>query len=497
VEPGGAAAAEPSARLRGAREAFKGSIMATKVHMEALSPTMEEGQVVRWLKSEGDEVKEGDILAEIETDKATMELVARGSGVLRKQLLKEGGTAPVGAVIGVIAAPDEDISELLKEAPAGAEGPTHEAPSPAPAAGPPEETRGVQQVGRAAADLAGADKTEREQAATGVQAAVESPDRRPTPAPPGTEQARIAGGRVEPVEVPPDGRVKASPLARRLAAEAGLELGAVRGTGPGGRITKRDIESALAAAPPAAVEAPPLARPAAGVPPVPEVEEVPASQMRKTIAKRLVTSIGPVPTFYLTIEVDAGRLLETRERVNARLAAAGDKASINDFIIKATAEALRRHPEVNASWGEGVIRRYGRVHVGVAVAVEDGLITPVVRDADLKGVAQIAREVRDLAARARQKKLMPEEYTGATFSVSNLGMFGIVEFTAIINPPESGILAIGRVEEKPVVENGAVVVRPRMRVTMSCDHRVVDGATGARFLQTLKDFLEEPGMMLA
>ena len=474
--------------------------MATKVHMEALSPTMEEGQVVRWLKAEGDEVKEGDILAEIETDKATMELVARGSGVLRKQFLKEGGTAPVGAVIGVIAAPDEDISALLQEAPAGAAEPTHAAPSPAPEAGPPERTQGEQQVGEAAAALAAADKTERAQAATGMQAAVESPDRRPTPAPPGADQARIAGGRVEPVQVPPDGRVKASPLARRLAAEAGLELAAVQGTGPGGRITKRDIESALAAAPAAAaptVEAPRVARPPVGAPAVAEVEEIPASQMRKTIARRLATSIGPVPTFYLTIEVDARRLLETRERVNERLAASGDKASINDFIIKATAEALRRHPEVNASWGENVVRRYGRVHVGVAVAVEDGLITPVVRDADLKGVAQIAREVRDLAARARQRKLTPEEYTGATFSVSNLGMFGIVEFTAIINPPESGILAVGQVEEKPVVENGEVVVRPRMRVTMSCDHRVVDGATGARFLQTLKDFLEEPGMMLA
>ena len=478
--------------------------MATKVHMEALSPTMEEGQVVRWLKAEGDEVKEGDILAEIETDKATMELVARGSGVLRKQFLKEGSTAPVGAVIAIIAAPDEDISALLEEAPAGAAEPTHAAPSPAPEAGPPERTQGARQVGEAAARLAGADKTEREQAATGVQAAVESPDRRPTPAPTGTDQARIAGGRVEPAQVPPDGRVKASPLARRLAAEAGLDLAGVRGTGPGGRITKRDIESALAAAPaappaaaPPAAEAPRIARPVVGAPAVAEVEEIPASQMRKTIAKRLATSIGPVPTFYLTIEVDVRRLLETRERVNERLAASGEKTSINDFIIKATAEALRRHPEVNASWGENVIRRHGRVHVGVAVAVEDGLITPVVRDADLKGVAQIAREVRDLAARARQRKLTPEEYTGATFSVSNLGMFGIVEFTAIINPPEAGILAIGQVEEKPVVENGEVVVRPRMRVTMSCDHRVVDGATGARFLQTLKDFLEEPGMMLA
>jgi len=472
--------------------------MVTKVHMEALSPTMEEGQLVRWLKDEGAEVKEGDVLAEIETDKATMELVARGSGVLRKRFVSEGQTTPVGAVIAVIAAPDEDISDILQEAPAGAGEPTHAAPSePAPGKTPSE--RDAAAAGRA---LAASDKTEREQAATGVQAAVESPDRRPTPAPPGTDQARIAGGRVEPAQVPPDGRVKASPLARRLAAEAGLELASVRGTGPGGRITKRDIESALAAAPaapaaaPPAAEAPSVARPPVGAPAVAEVEEIPASQMRKTIAKRLATSIGPVPTFYLTIEVDVRRLLETRERVNERLAASGEKTSINDFIIKATAEALRRHPEVNASWGENVIRRHGRVHVGVAVAVEDGLITPVVRDADLKGVAQIAREVRDLAARARQRKLTPEEYTGATFSVSNLGMFGIVEFTAIINPPEAGILAVGQVEEKPVVENGEVVVRPRMRVTMSCDHRVVDGATGARFLQTLKDFLEEPGMML-
>jgi len=191
------------------------------------------------------------------------------------------------------------------------------------------------------------------------------------------------------------------------------------------------------------------------------------------------------------------RLLEVRERVNARLGERGVKTSINDYIVKAAAEALRRHPEVNASWGESVIRRYGRVHIGVAVAVEDGLITPVVRDADRKGVAQISAEIRELAGRARERKLTPEEYTGATFSVSNLGMYGIDEFTAIINPPEAAILAVGRVEEKVVVEDGEIVVRPRMRVTMSCDHRVIDGATGARFLQTLKDFLEEPMMMLA
>ena len=468
--------------------------MATKVHMEALSPTMEEGQLVRWLKKEGDEVKEGDVLAEIETDKATMELVARGSGVLRKRFISEGQTTPVGAVIAVIAAPDEDISDILAEAPAGAGEPTHAAPSePAEAETPAE--RDLAAAGRA---LGASDKTEREQAATGVQAAVESPDRRPTPAV-GTTQDRAQGGRVEEVAVPPeDGRVKASPLARRLAREAGIDLASVKGTGPGGRIIKRDVEAAVAAPAAPAAAAPGLAAPAfAPVAPAAEVEDVPVTQMRKTIAKRLVTSIGPVPTFYLTIEVDMGRMMDLRKRVNERLEPQGIKASINDFLIKAVAAALTRHPEVNASWQENVIRRYNRVHIGVAVAVEDGLITPVIRDAHAKGIAQIAQEVKELAARAREKKLQPEEYTGATFSISNLGMFGIEEFTAIINPPEAAILAVGKVEEKPVVENGEIVIRQRMRMTMSCDHRVIDGATGARFLQTLKDFIEEPMMMLA
>src|SRR5690606_35132867 len=400
-------------------------------------------------------------------------LVSRGSGVLRKRFLKEGDTAPVGAVIAIVAGPDEDISGLLQEAPDEAEG-------------------GAEGAG---------EQTQESLAQVGSMAAEESPDRRPTPVPPGIDETRAAGGRVERPAAPTeeDGRVKASPLARRLAAEAGLELSSVKGTGPGGRVIRRDIEAALAAAERApAPEAPKPAAPAYAPPAaVAEVEEVPVSQMRKTIAKRLVTSIGPVPTFYLTIEVDMRRLLEVRERVNARLGERGVKTSINDYIVKAAAEALRRHPEVNASWGESVIRRYGRVHIGVAVAVEDGLITPVARDADRKGVAQISAEIRELAGRARERKLTPEEYTGATFSVSNLGMYGIDEFTAIINPPEAAILAVGRVEEKVVVEDGEIVVRPRMRVTMSCDHRVIDGATGARFLQTLKDFLEEPMMMLA
>ncbi|MGH7575781.1 MAG: dihydrolipoamide acetyltransferase family protein, partial [Longimicrobiales bacterium] len=231
--------------------------------------------------------------------------------------------------------------------------------------------------------------------------------------------------------------------------------------------------------------------------PVPDIEEVPVSQLRKTIAKRLVTSIGPVPTFYLTVDVDMRRMIEARERVNARLENEGVKASINDFIIKVVAAALAEHPEVNAWWNETVIKRHHRVHVGVAVAIEDGLITPVVRDADRKRIRDIAVEVRELAGRAREKRLKPEEYMGATFTISNLGMFGIQEFTAIINPPESGILAVGAVEERVVVEAGQPVVQPRMRVTMSCDHRVVDGATGARFLQTVKQYLEEPLLVLA
>lgn len=287
-------------------------------------------------------------------------------------------------------------------------------------------------------------------------------------------------------------RLRASPLARRLAAEAGLELGAVPGSGPGGRIIKRDVEAAKQAPRVMAPVAAGGARSAG-----PAVEEVPVTQMRKAIARRLVTSIGPVPTFYLTAEVDMTRVVAARARVNEGLAALGIKTSINDFLIKAVAAALERHPEVNAAWADDVILRHHRVHIGVAVAVPDGLITPVVRDANLKAIRDIAVEVRELAGRAREKKLQPEEYTGATFSLSNLGMFGIDEFTAIINPPEAAILAVGRVEDRVVAEQGQVVIRPRMRMTMSCDHRVVDGAMGARFLSTLRDFLEEPLMMLA
>ncbi len=440
--------------------------MATKVHMEALSPTMEEGQLVRWLKKEGEQVSEGDILAEIETDKATMELVARGSGVLRGIALAEGGTAPVGEVIAVIAAPDEDISALVPAA-AAAAAPASATPVPQPAA--PAAAATPAPAGPPAVEL-------EEEEMTGASLA----------------RAREAGDGAD----GRDGRVRASPLARRLARDAGVALEAVQGTGPGGRIVKRDIEAAARApARPAAPAAPAAPRPALAVAGA-DVEDVPVSQMRKAIAKRLVTSIGPVPTFYLTVDIDMTRLMAARESVNQRLEARGIKTSINDFIVKAVAVALARHPEVNAQWAETTIRRYNRVHIGIAVAIEDGLITPVVRDANLKGIAEIAAEVRELAGRAREKKLTPEEYSGSTFSISNLGMFGIDEFTAIINPPEAGILAVGAVTERVVVEAGAMVVRPRMRITMSCDHRVIDGATGARFLQTLQSMLEEPTAIL-
>jgi pyruvate dehydrogenase E2 component (dihydrolipoamide acetyltransferase) len=435
--------------------------MATKVHMEALSPTMEEGQLIRWLKQEGDQIAEGDVLAEIETDKATMELVARGSGVLRGVKLKEGETAPVGTVIATIAGEGEEADDAEAE---GAEAEGAEEPE----AEEPEE----------------------------AAPEVEKGDAKPAPA----EAEERAAAKVE--EVPTQrqsagGRVKASPLARRLASEAGVELDQVDGSGPGGRITRRDIEAAVKAGGAAqrqagaAQQAAPAARFEG-----PDVEEVPVSQMRKAIARRLATSIGPVPTFYLTIDVDMARVLDAREAINDRLEKQGVKASVNDFIIKATAAALARHPEINAAWGETVVYRHRRVHIGVAVAIEDGLITPIVRDADRKGIAEIAQEVRELAGRAREKKLKPEEFTGATFSISNLGMFGIDEFTAIINPPEAAILAVGQVEERVFVEDGDVVVGPRMKITMSCDHRVIDGAMGAKFLQTLQGFLEEPMMMM-
>ena len=415
--------------------------MVTKVHMEALSPTMEEGQLVQWLKSEGDEISSGDILAEIETDKATMELVARGDGILRKIFLDAGGVSVVGAVIAVIAAADEDIS--------GIEG---------------------------SSDGNGTQQALPEESSTGTEpVAPEEPEAATTPAITADTQGT--------------GSVKASPLARRLATEMGVDLLTIKGAGPGGRVVKRDLEGAKTAVSKAAATT-------TWTPEENEYEDLPTSQMRKSIAKRLVTSIGPVPTFYLTVEVDMNRVIGARESMNNMLEEDGYRISVNDIVLKAVAAALRQHANCNAQWHDSFVRRFNAIHLGVAVAIDEGLITPVIRNAHAKGIMQIAAEVRELAGRARTKKLMPDEYTGSTFSVSNLGMFGIQEFTAIINPPEAGILAVGGIEETPLVVNGEVKVCPRMRITMSCDHRVIDGAQGARFLATLKSMLEEPTAIL-
>lgn len=407
--------------------------MATKVYMEALSPTMEEGRLVKWTKREGDAVKTGDTLAEVETDKAVMELVARADGHLIKVEVTEGSTVPVGNVVAYIGAPGESLAEGSAAAPAA---------SAAPAAKSPPS-------------------------------AVRSPP--------------------EPAAAPADAtRVKASPLAKRIAKESGVDLKLVAGSGPGGRVVKRDLETAPTTPTPSVAPVVPLTAP--GAPRTP-FEDVPLTQIRKTIAKRLATSLGPVPHFFLTTDVDMERAADAREALNRQL---GDQAkvSFNDIVIKAIALALAKHRACNAWFQEDHIRYWNEVHVGMAVAVEDGLITPVIRHADRKSLAQIGAEARDLAQKARNRRLKPEEYTGSTFSVSNLGMFDIDEFTAVINPPEAGIVAVGAIAPKPVAHEGQVAVRRRMRLTMSCDHRVIDGATGAAFLKTLKQMLENPLAML-
>jgi pyruvate dehydrogenase E2 component (dihydrolipoamide acetyltransferase) len=450
--------------------------MATKVTMEALSPTMEEGRLVKWTKNEGDQVKAGDVLAEVETDKAIMELVARGDGTLRKRLANEGDSSPIGTLLAVIAAPDENIDSIVGSATqAGTP-----AATPAQSAPPAQAQSPAQSLGEASAP-----PPQKAAASPSVAPAAPAQPRPAPPRPPAKPATPRGNGSTQPgAPSTPGGRQRSSPLARRLASEKGIQLGAIHGSGPGGRIVKRDIENAKAtggsgrsaAAQRLATEG--------------DFKDIPLTQIRKTIARRLSESNGPVPTFFLTAEYDATRAAELR----TQLVEMGDqyKVSFNDIVIKAVALALADHPEVNAHWLTDKIRHFNRIHVAMAVAVEDGLITPVLFDADRLTLWEISEKARELAKKARERKLMPEEYTGATFTVSNLGMFGIDQFTAIINPPEVGILAIGGVEEKPVVIDGSLEVRQRMRVTMSCDHRVVDGATGAKFLQTVRQYIENP-----
>jgi len=435
--------------------------MITKVLMPKLSEAMETGKVIKWLKKEGDAIKGGDVIAEIETDKANVEIEAFGGGVLRKILVGEGGQVPVGELIGVIADPADDISKMAAPVAAAPAAPPAAVPAPSPL--PAMESY----------------KSVPETSAV-------------VPMAPVLSAAPAAGG-----------RVKASPLARKVAAQSGVDLRVLQGTGPGGRIVRRDVESAAAAPGPAAAAGASPAAPA-GAPARPqfvipprtdaEFEDRPLSSMRAIIAKLMPLSKGPVPHFYVTSDVSMDRAWALRAELNAL--EGQPKVSVTDMIVKACASALLKNPGVNAQLQGQSIRVFHRAHIGLAIALDEGLITAVLRDCDAKPLGQIAVEARDVAERARGGKLRAQELSGATFSISNLGMYDVEEFSAIINPPEGAILAVGSVLEKPVVEDGQLRVGRRMKMTISCDHRVMDGAMGARFLQDVKRLLEEPLRLL-
>ncbi len=465
--------------------------MATQVVMPKLSPTMEEGQLSRWLKKEGDKVSMGEPLAEIDTDKATMEMQSLGNGVLRKILIQEGESAPLGQVIAIIGEPDEDISGVLEQA--------KQSGSAAQSTPSAEDTADTDGGAQAEADAGSSSSqtaaSEPAQAGTAGSAAATRAD-----ATSGGSASQSSSGNGAASAQEDGGRLIVSPLAARMAAEAGINLRSLQGSGPGGRIVKRDIEEAIKAASGTTAEAQAPTRHLRAVEPSAQQQpaqtgasayrDEPMSEMRRVIARRLVTSLGPIPHFFLTTEVEMDRVVDLRgslKELDPDL-----KISVNDIIIKVAAAALVEHPQVNASFQDKTVRYYEHADIGVAVAIDDGLITPVIRAADKKSLSQIASEVRELAERARNRRLKPEEYTGATFSISNLGMFGIDEFTAVINPPEAAILAVGQMKPAPVVRDGQITVRQMMRVTMSCDHRVIDGATGAKFLQTFKRILENP-----
>ncbi|MEM7574368.1 MAG: pyruvate dehydrogenase complex dihydrolipoamide acetyltransferase [Bacteroidota bacterium] len=433
--------------------------MAEVIRMPRMSDTMEEGNIVGWLKEEGDAVEPGDTLAEVETDKATMELDSYFEGVLLHIAVKEGAV-PIDGVIAVIGEEGEDWQAAIDAAGNGSSSAPAEEASPAPA------------TAEAAAPAASSS------AATVAAPAEES------------------------------SRIKASPLARSMAKEAGLDLASMEGSGENGRIVKRDVEAAISAPAPApAAVAAPAAAPASAPeePAAPAVapfafnaagdnyEDVPVSQMRKVIARRLGESKFSAPHFYLTVEIDMGKAWDLRKRLNE---VAPVKISFNDLILKAAALNLRNHPAINSSWMEDKIRFNHDINIGVAVAVPDGLLVPVVRYADMKSLSQINVEVKEMAGKAKNKKLQPQEMSGNTFTISNLGMFGIEEFTAIINPPDACILAVGGIIEKPIVKDGEIVPGRMMKVTLSCDHRVVDGASGAKFINDFKATLEDPVRLL-
>jgi len=421
--------------------------MAEVVYMPKLSDTMTEGVVAAWTKKVGDTVKAGEVLAEIETDKATMEFESFFDGVLLHIGVETGKAAPVNSVLAIIGQAGEDISAALASAAAGAPGATTSTPEPTPAPAP-------------------------------EVASAPAPVTAPTPAP--VAAPVVAANNTS-------DRVFASPLAKKLASERGIDIQAVAGTGENGRIVKRDVDHY--------VPYTPASKPAAAVSNTGQVSyyDEPISQMRKTIARRLAESKFTAPHFYLTLDIDMSNAIATRKSLNSL---DGVKVSFNDMVIKAVAMALRQHPTVNSAWMGDFIRRNEHVNIGVAVAVDEGLLVPVVRFADNKGLTQISTEVREFAQKAKDKKLQPSDWEGNTFTISNLGMFGIESFTAIVNPPDSCILAIGGIKEVPVVKNGQVVPGSVMKVTLSCDHRVVDGASGASFLQTFKTYMEQPAAML-
>ena len=425
--------------------------MADLIDMPKLSDTMSVGTLIKWLKKEGDAVQAGDMLAEIETDKATMELETFFTGTLIKIYAEAGSEVAIGAPLCEIGKP----GEAAPTPPV-----TSAAPPPPPAAVP-------------AAPVV-----------TAPLAPVAAPV--PVPAPPIAAVPSAAS----PTSTD---RLKISPLARKIAADQKIDATHLTGSGPGGRIVKADVLAAAANPLPAVA---PKSVTVLRTGPIQAERTVPATNMRATIAKRLLEAKTQIPHFYLEIEVDADPLLTVRAQLNTALEAEGVKLSVNDFILKASAEALRRVPGVNASWTGSGIQYHGAAHVSFAVAIEDGLITPVIRDAHLKSVFAISTEVKPLGQRAKQKKLKPEEFTGGTFCVSNLGMMGIPKFSAIINPPNAAILAVGTTVTKAVVKNGAIVIGQTMTLTLSCDHRVVDGALGAQFLAALKDLLEKPALLL-
>jgi len=423
--------------------------MPSQVIMPKLSDAMTEGRLLQWLKKEGDRVQGGDVLASIETDKAEIELESFGSGVLRRILVAEGDTVPVGKLIAIVAEPDEDIASLLTGAPAAAAGAPPKAEAKAPA-GP-------------------------------------APAPSPSPAPPKAETRTpaLAPAKAGAAE---SGWIAASPIARRMARDAGVDLAKITGSGPGGRILERDVEAHVAAQAQrmGGADVPTGAR---------EFEDKELSTIRKTIATRMVQSKAPIPHFTVTVEADMGAAQDLRTSLNA-IDPNAEKLSVNHILIKAVALALKRNPAINATYQDGKVRLFNRVHIGVAVALEDGLIVPVIRECDRKSLGEIAREAKGLIERARGKKLRPEEYSGGTFAISNLGMYDVVEFTAVIDPSHGAILAVGAIEEKPVAMKGQIVVRHRMRLTGSFDHRIIDGAMGAKFLQELKKILENPVQLL-